>query len=117
MLFRSAVVSGDTPAGKRSDIFHTFQNTDKYKVLLVHPACLAHGITLTAATTAIWVSPVLDLETFDQANARIRRVGQKHKQQIIMIQGTPVERRVYSMLRNKQRIQEQLLQLFEEASA
>lgn len=112
-----AVVSGDTAAGKRADIFNTFQNTDKYKVLLAHPACLAHGITLTAATTAIWVSPVLDLETFDQANARIRRVGQTNKQQIIMLQGTPVERRVYSMLRSKQRIQEQLLQLFEDASA
>jgi SNF2 family DNA or RNA helicase len=91
-----------------------FQNTDKYRVIAAHPQCLAHGITLTAADTIIWFGPVTSLEIFDQANARIRRVGQKHKQQVLMLQSTPVEKKIYRMLRAKQLVQNKLLALFEE---
>jgi SNF2 family DNA or RNA helicase len=108
------IVHGDVP--DRDQIFNAFQNTNKYKVLLAHPQCLAHGLTLTAADTIIWISPTLSLDIFDQANARIRRVGQHHKQQILMIQGSPVEKKVYAMLRAKAKIQDQLLTMFEEAS-
>lgn len=115
-VIEHAVVSGDTPANDRAQIFNLFQNTDKYRVIAAHPQCLAHGITLTAATTIVWFAPVMDLEIFEQANRRIRRVGQKLKQQIIMLQSTPVERRIYSMLQRKQKVQSALLELFEEAS-
>jgi SNF2 family DNA or RNA helicase len=111
-----ALVSGDTPAGQRNQIFNLFQNTGKYRVLAAHPQCLAHGITLTAADTVIWFAPLTDLEIYDQANHRIRRVGQKHKQLILHLQSTPVERNIYSMLRSKQKVQSKLLELFEEAS-
>jgi SNF2 family DNA or RNA helicase len=109
-----AVVHGGTK--DRDQIFNLFQNTAKYKVLLAHPQCLSHGLTLTVADTVVWVSPVSSLEMYDQANARIRRVGQKHKQQILHLQATPVERRIYTLLRNKQTIQDKLLNLFEEAT-
>lgn len=111
-----ATVSGDTSANERSHIFHAFQNTNKYRVIAAHPECLAHGITLTAADVCIWFSPITSLEIFDQANHRIRRVGQRHRQQIIMLQGTPVERRIYAMLRAKQAVQTRFLELFERAS-
>jgi SNF2 family DNA or RNA helicase len=114
--YEHAVVSGDTAATERAQIFNAFQNTEKYKVLAAHPQCLAHGITLTKATTIVWFAPVMDLEIFEQANRRIRRVGQKLKQQIIMLQSTPVERKIYNMLQRKQKVQSQLLELFEEAS-
>jgi SNF2 family DNA or RNA helicase len=109
-----ACVDGDTPANTRAQIFNLFQNTDKYRVIAAHPQCLAHGITLTAADTIIWFGPVTSLEIFDQANARIRRVGQKHKQQVLMLQSTPVEKKIYRMLRAKQLVQNKLLALFEE---
>lgn len=115
-VIEHAVVSGDTPASDRAQIFNLFQNTQKYRVLAAHPQCLAHGITLTAATTIVWFAPVMDLEIFEQANRRIRRVGQKLKQQIIMLQSTPVEKKIYGMLQRKQKVQSQLLELFEEAS-
>jgi SNF2 family DNA or RNA helicase len=111
-----AVVSGDTPSMKRSAIFAAFQNTDKYKVIAAHPQCLAHGVTLTAADTIIWFAPVTSLEIYEQANGRIRRVGQKHKQLYIHLQSTPVEKRIYKLLQNKQGVQNKLLELFEEAS-
>lgn len=109
-----AVVHGDVK--DRDEIFSLFQNTNKYRVLLAHPECMAHGITLTAADTIIWWLPTASLETYEQANARIRRVGQKNKQQILHIQSTNVEKRLYSLLRKKQRLQDQFLRLLEEAT-
>jgi SNF2 family DNA or RNA helicase len=108
------VVHGQTP--NREDLFNAFQNTDKYKVLLAHPECLAHGLTLTTADTIVWYLPLASLDIYDQANARIRRVGQKHKQQILHLQGTPVEKKIYALLRGKAKVQDQLLGMFEEAS-
>jgi SNF2 family DNA or RNA helicase len=109
-----AVVSGDTPANTRAQVFNLFQNTQKYRVIVAHPQCLAHGITLTAADTIIWFAPVTSLEIYDQANHRIRRVGQKHKQLVLHLQSTPVEKKIYRMLQTKQKVQNKLLQLFED---
>jgi SNF2 family DNA or RNA helicase len=108
-----AVVSGDTPPKRRNEVFAAFQQTSKYKVIAAHPQCLAHGLTLTAATVIIWFAPIVSLEIHQQANARIRRVGQTKKQLIMHYQATPVERRIYSLLRRNQNIQNRLLELFE----
>jgi SNF2 family DNA or RNA helicase len=77
---------------------------------------MSHGLTLTAADTIIWAAPITSLEIFLQANARIRRVGQKHKQQVIMLQGSDVEKKAYARLRSKEKVQNLLLEMFEEAS-
>lgn len=106
-----AVVHGEVSLKKRGEIFNSFQNTSQYKVLLAHPACLHHGVTLTAATTIIWYSPVTSLEQYEQANARIRRIGQHQKQLFLHLQATAVERKVYGMLRNKARMQDAFLEL------
>lgn len=111
--FDVAEVSGDTPASSRGAIFSTFQNEPNIKVLAAHPACMAHGLTLTAASTIVWFGPIADLEIFEQANARIRRVGQKHKQQVFLMQATPAEKRMYTLLESKQVMQTNLLDLFE----
>jgi SNF2 family DNA or RNA helicase len=108
-----ATVSGDTAERDRGQIFNMFQNTGKYKVLAAHPQCLAHGITLTAADVIVWFGPVTSLETYDQANHRIRRVGQKHKQLVLHLQSTPVEKKIYKMLQGKQKVQNALLKMFE----
>lgn len=109
------MVHGDT--SDREKIFHLFQNSDKYKVMLAHPGCIHHGLTLTAADTNVWYLPIPSLDVYDQANARIRRIGQAHKQQLIHLQATAVERRFYALLRSKQNTQNRLLELLEEATA
>jgi SNF2 family DNA or RNA helicase len=111
-----AMVHGGTSKKQRDLIFNAFQNSSRYKVIAAHPGCMSHGLTLTAADTIIWAGPTPSLETFEQANARIRRVGQKHKQLILMFQSTEVERKMYARLRAKQSVQENLLSLFEEAT-
>jgi len=111
-----ACVSGETNVSDRSNIFNLFQNTDKYKVILAHPQCLAHGITLTTADTIVWFAPVTSLETYEQANARISRVGQKNKQLVLHLQGTAVEKKIYKLLQNNQQVQNSFLDMFADAT-
>jgi SNF2 family DNA or RNA helicase len=111
-----ALVHGQTAKKQRDYIFNAFQGTTKFKAICAHPGCMSHGLTLTAADTVIWAGPTTSLETFEQANARIRRVGQDHKQQIIMFQASAVEKKMYARLRAKQQVQENILDLFEEAT-
>ena len=112
--FDFCMVHGETK--NREPIFHAFQNTPQYKVLFAHPGTIHHGLTLTAADTVIWYLPVTSYEIYDQANGRIIRIGQKHKQQILHLQASPVERSLYALLGRKQKIQDKLLDLLEEAT-
>jgi SNF2 family DNA or RNA helicase len=111
-----AVVHGETSPRERTDTFNAFQNTSQYTDLLAHPQCVAHGLTLTAADTVIWFGPVTSSEVYEQANARIRRVGQKHRQLFLHLQSTPVERKIYQLLINKVRVQDRMLELIEDMS-
>ena len=108
-------MSGDTPFKERDVIFQAFQFAREPKVLVAHPQCLAHGITLTAADTVVWFAPITSAEIYAQANARIRRVGQQHKQLFLHLQATPVEKRVYGMLTNKIDGQDDLMKMLEQA--
>lgn len=108
-----AVVSGDTSPSERAKIFAAFQDDKNPKVLVAHPQCMAHGLTLTAADTIIWASPITSLEVYEQANARIRRVGQNHRQQILVLVGTEAERLTYRALQKKQQVQDVLLELLQ----
>lgn len=105
------IITGDVAKGQRDITFNTFQNTNRIKVLVAHPGTMAHGLTLTAADTIVWFGPTTSLEIFEQANARIRRVGQKHKQQVFMLQGTKMERELYARLRDKRDVQNGILDI------
>ena len=84
---------GGTSPTARTVIFNTFQNNPAHRgPLVVYPTCISHGLTLTAADTVVWFGPPLSAETYDQCNARIRRVGQKHKQLFVHLSSTPIER-------------------------
>lgn len=110
--YSTVLVNGDTSAGKRAEIFRQFQFESDPRILNAHPQCMAHGVTLTAARTVIWFGPILSNEIYDQANMRIRRIGQKFKQQFVHIQATAAEKKAYGMLINQQSMQGQLLDMF-----
>jgi SNF2 family DNA or RNA helicase len=93
------VIHGDVSVRRRTDIFKRFQEKNDLKVLIIQPQAASHGVTLTAANVIIWYAPVTSTETYLQANARIDRPGQRNPMTIVHIQGSPVERRLYSMLR------------------
>lgn len=106
------VVNGDVSANERGRIFNNFQSTNDLKVLLIQPQAASHGVTLTAADTIVFWSPVMSVETYLQCIARIDRVGQQNKMTVIHLQGSEVERRMYSMLQNKVDMHEKLVDLF-----
>ena len=93
-----AVIAGAVSVSKRNDIIQDFQSTEKVKVLIIQPQAASHGLTLTAANTIIWYAPVMSVETYLQANARINRYGQKNAMTIVHIKGSDVETRLYRML-------------------
>ena len=113
---RVGVISGDVPKAKRDDVFDLFQNQPLKSphgidVLVAQPAAMSHGLTLTAASTVIWFAPVTSNEVYQQANARITRPGQKQNQLIVNIEGSVVERKVYTRLKSKQSMQGALLDI------
>ena len=109
----TAVVNGSVSAKNRGDIFTAFQSTKDPHVLIAHPKCMSHGLTLTEAATIIWYAPYANSEVYTQANGRITRSPQKNNQFFIHLQGTEIERRVYKKLRDNQSLQGTLLSMFE----
>jgi SNF2 family DNA or RNA helicase len=107
-----AVVNGAVSAAARNKIFHDFQNEADPKVLIAHPATMAHGLTLTAASTMIWYGPITSNEQYVQACGRNERIGKRHVSNVIHIEGTELEHKMYKRLQAKERLQGLLLDLF-----
>jgi len=106
------VISGSVSATKRTDIFKRFQETPEPRVLVIQPQAAAHGVTLTAANTIVWWGPTSSLETYAQANARVHRSGQKHPCTVIQLQGSGVEKHVYSLLDNRINVHTKMIDLY-----
>jgi SNF2 family DNA or RNA helicase len=107
-------ITGATPAGKRGEYIALFRGSAAHRVLVAHPGCMAHGLNLQCASTIIWYTPIYSLETYLQANARITRPGQTQHMNVIHLTATPVERRIFKKLANKEKVQNVLLELFKD---
>ena len=110
--YTAEIVNGQVSAGERAAIFSRFQTTNDPRVLVVQPQAASHGITLTAADTIVFWSPVMSVETYIQCVARIDRVGQQNKMTVIHLEGSEVERKMYRMLENKIDLHEKLVELY-----
>ena len=108
------VIQGSVGATARTNIFRQFQEASNPRVLVIQPASAAHGVTLTAANTVIWWSPVSSLETYSQANARVHRSGQKHKCTVVQLQGSDAEKHVYRLLDSRINIHTKIIDLYKE---
>jgi SNF2 family DNA or RNA helicase len=110
----TAVVNGAVSSNKRNQIFHDFQHSKDPRVLIAHPATMAHGLTLTSASTVIWYGPITSNEQYVQANGRVERIGKKHVSNVVHIEATDLEDRMYHRLANKQKLQGLLLDLIQQ---
>ena len=111
------IINGDVPVHRRTEIVRSFQTLEKPRVLIIQPQAASHGLTLTAADTVIWYAPVTSVETYLQANARIDRPGQKNAMTVVHIKGSPVEGRLYSMLRSNIANHEKITELYKQELA
>jgi SNF2 family DNA or RNA helicase len=99
--YTNEVIQGAVSARYRAEIIKRFQEQQDPRVLVIQPQSASHGITLTAADTVVFWSPVMSVETYLQCIARIDRVGQVSKMTVVHLQGTDVETRMYRMLQGK----------------
>jgi SNF2 family DNA or RNA helicase len=110
----SEIIRGDVSAGKRTQLFKEFQTQHDPRVLVIQPQAAAHGVTLTAADTVVWWGPTSSLETYAQANARVHRSGQTNKCTVVQIQGSAIEKHVYSLLDSKINVHTKMIDLYKE---
>ena len=89
-------------ATKRGDIIKRFQTLPTPRVLVMQPQAAAHGITLTAADTVVFYGPLMSVEQYVQCCARADRKGQNaDKVTVIHIEGSPVEKKMFTALAGK----------------
>ena len=110
----NAVIQGSVGAKERSIIIDQFQKLDDPRVLVIQPQSASHGITLTAADTIVFWSPVMSVETYLQCVGRIERVGQKNAMTVVHLQGSEVERKMYSMLQGKVDSHQKIVDLYKQ---
>jgi SNF2 family DNA or RNA helicase len=106
------IINGSVSANRRAELVKEFQTKPNPHVLLIQPQAASHGLTLTAADTIVWYAPTTSVETYLQANARIDRPGQKHNMTIMHIIGSPVEAKVYKLLRSNIDNHEKIIDLY-----
>jgi len=107
-------IHGGVASTRRADIIKQFQTEDDPRILLLVPQATAHGITLTRADQVVWWGPVSSTEIYLQANSRAHRAGQTNKVTVTHLQGSPVERRMYTMLQNKIDLHQSLVDLYKQ---
>lgn len=110
--YTSEIISGDVSVNKRTDIFNRFQTEPDPKILVIQPQAASHGVTLHAANVVVYWSPVMSVETYLQANARVHRAGQRNPCTVVHLQGSPVEKRMYAMLEAKVDIHTRVVDLY-----
>lgn len=108
-----ARVYGDTSQSARSEIFWKFEADTDPRIIVADPGTMSHGLTLVAASTIVWWGPTDRLETYQQANARINRPGQKNRMLIVRLAGTKIEAEIYRRLEEKSSLQGVILKLAE----
>jgi SNF2 family DNA or RNA helicase len=107
-------IHGGVTSTKRADIIKEFQTEDNPRILLLVPQAMAHGVTLTRANQVVWWGPVASTEIYLQANSRAHRAGQVNHVTVTHLQGSPVEKRVYTMLQNKIDLHQSLVDLYKQ---
>ena len=108
------IINGSVSATERAAIIGRFQTSEDPKTLIIQPQAASHGVTLTAANTVVFWSPVLSVETYLQCIARMDRVGQINKMTVVHLQGSDIERKMYQMLQGKVDMHTKLVDLYKE---
>ena len=110
-----AMVHGNVSKGARDGIFARFQTQGAPGWLVADAGTMAHGLTLTQASTIIWYGPARNNEIYVQANARITRVGQLFKAHAVHLSSSASENRLFKLCGVRSANQDDYLKIIEEA--
>lgn len=73
--YTPAIITGETKDEDRQRMVNYFQNNDDCQVMIGTIGAMGTGLTLTAATTVIFVDEPWNKALFDQAVDRVHRIG------------------------------------------
>lgn len=98
-------INGAVPASVRGEAVRRFQEDDDCRAFVGQIQASGLGITLTAARTTIFYSQGYSGADFEQAKARVHRIGQSRKvNHLFLVARGTVDEAVLSALRAKKRI-------------
>jgi SNF2 family DNA or RNA helicase len=95
---------------ERAALFDAFQAGELDAIVAV-PSTMSHGLTLTRSRIVVWTSPPFSFETYEQADGRVIRRGQKNKVLIYHLIQSSLDKDLFSRLKSRQRLQEAVLNL------
>lgn len=76
--YGAASLYGGTPATERQDLVARFQEDRNLRVLVANPAAAGVGLTLTAATYAVYETLTWRYDLYAQSQDRNHRIGQRN---------------------------------------
>lgn len=95
--------------GSSRDVIQRFQDGE-LRALVCHPASVGHGVTLTAASYAVFFSTPWSYELYQQARDRIHRTGQVNRCTYFhLLAADTVDRSVLWAVRNKGKKQDAIM--------
>lgn len=98
-------IDGSVPLSERGEVVREFQENPECKVFIAQIQTAGLGITLHAASVAIFYSLDYSYANLDQAKARLHRIGQKSTvTNIYLIARGTVDTKVFGALGKKQDI-------------
>jgi SNF2 family DNA or RNA helicase len=108
--YRPILFTGKTPKGKRDYLLARFDETKRPTAFIAQIGTGSLGISLTAASEAIFYSHSYSYSEFDQACDRLHRIGQTRKVTYYHLIGRDtVDEVVWIALRTKRQVAELVL--------
>lgn len=105
------MIDGSVPSNKRGKIVEQFQTDPRYRVIVCNTKAASAGITLTSASTTVFVELPWTASTVSQARDRNYRIGQdKDTDVIYLVAQDTIEERLCKVLQHKQQLQEQIIE-------
>lgn len=103
-------IDGSVTQAARGEAVEAFQADPEVKVFLAQIATAGLGITLTAADTAIFYSLTFSYADYEQARARLHRIGQTSKVTYLhLVARDTVDERVLEVLSEKRDLADQVV--------
>ncbi len=112
--YACAVINGPVSPKERNEIIRSFEQDKNPRILIADPGCMAHGLTLVAATVTVWYGPTDSTEEFLQANKRFHRPGQTKPCTVVLLAATTIEREIYRRLQANETLMGALLKMVQE---
>lgn len=95
-------ITGNTPDAERQLIVNNFQTAEVPRVLVGTIGAMGTGLTLTAATTVIFIDEPWNKALYDQAVDRAHRIGQKNNITVYnLLTKDTIDERIHNLIYKK----------------